>query len=190
MRATVKTVSLLVLLVGWLGAATAMAASPAGAGYRLAPEDVLHISVWKEKDLTQDCLVLPDGHISFPLAGSIQAAGKTAQQVQAELVKRIAKYIPTPVVSVSVTSVAGNKIYVIGKVNKPGMFPMGTNVDVMQALAMAGGLNPYAKEGSIEILRREGGKQVAYPFDYSDVADGSDLSQNIMLRTGDVVVVR
>ena len=133
--------------------------------------------------------VLPDGTISFPLAGHLKAAGLSVREVQAELVERIKKYIPDPVVTVSIAGVDGFQVYVIGQVNNPGLFNVVRPTDVMQALSLAGGLTPFGDEDDIMILRREGGKQVALPFDYSAVKRGSNLNLNVILRSGDVVVV-
>ncbi|GMR09007.1 MAG: hypothetical protein BMS9Abin26_2019 [Gammaproteobacteria bacterium] len=161
----------------------------AGPGYKLAPEDVLEISVWKEEGLQREVLVRPDGILSFPLVGSLQAAGHTPEEVRAQLIEKLKKYIPDPVVTVSVKSVAGNKIYVLGKVNRPGVYNVGHYVDVMQALALAGGLTPFAAANSINILRRTDGEQQSFGFKYGEVEDGKDLQQNIILKSGDVVVV-
>jgi len=161
----------------------------AGPGYKLAPEDVLEISVWKEEGLQREVLVRPDGLLSFPLVGSLQAAGQTPEEVRAQLIEKLKKYIPDPVVTVSVTSVAGNKIYVLGKVNRPGVYNVGHYVDVMQALALAGGLTPFAAANNINILRRSDGEQQSFGFKYGEVEDGEALQQNIILKSGDVVVV-
>jgi polysaccharide export outer membrane protein len=158
-------------------------------GYRIGPEDVLEISVWKEDALKKEVLVRPDGEISFPLAGDLKVAGRTVTEVREELSKRIAKYIPDPVVSVLVSRVASNKIYVIGRVAKPGDFAAGRYVDVLQALAMAGGLTPFADEKAIKVIRKSGGKDVVLPFDFRAVSRGENLEQNIVLQGGDVVVV-
>lgn len=157
--------------------------------YRIGPEDVLEISVWKEPDLQREVLVRPDGGISFPLAGNIQVAGKTTREVEGEITKRIQKYIPDAVVTVIVKQISGYSIFVIGKVNKPGQYTVGRYVDVMQALTLAGGLTPFASENKIKVIRRVNGKETVYRFKYSDVKDGDDLKQNIILRSGDVVVV-
>ena len=158
-------------------------------GYQIGPEDVLEISVWKEEGLKKETLVRPDGGISFPLIGEIHAAGKTEGQLQKEITQRLDKFIPDPVVSVSVLKVAGNKIYVIGKVNKPGEYAAGRYVDVLQVLSMAGGLTPFAAENGIKVLRKEGGKDTVFQFRYSQVKNGENLEQNIQLKGGDVVVV-
>ncbi len=157
--------------------------------YQIGPEDVLEISVWKEEGLKKEVLVRPDGGIAFPLAGDMQAAGKTAHQLQEEITKRLEKFMSDPVVSVAVLKVAGNKIYVIGRVNKPGEYIAGRYVDVLQVLSMAGGLTPFAAENDIKVLRKEQGKDLVFPFRYSDVKKGSNLDQNIVLKGGDVVVV-
>lgn len=163
--------------------------SLASTEYRIGPEDVLDISVWKEQDLQKQVLVRPDGGISFPLAGELAAGGMTALELQQEITKRIQKYIPDAVVTVSVAKIAGLTIYVLGKVNKPGQFTVGRYVDVMQALTLAGGVTPYADEDDIKVLRREAGKEATYPFDYSEVKRGKNLSQNIVLKSGDTVLV-
>jgi polysaccharide export outer membrane protein len=157
--------------------------------YELAPEDVLEISVWKEEGLTKDVVVRPDGGISFPLAGDMQAAGKTAQEIQLEITRRLMKYMAEPVVSVTVMKVAGNKIYVMGKVNKPGEYLAGRYLNVLQALSLAGGLTPFAAEDDIKVVRRQGDRELVFPFNYAEVRKGRKLEQNILLRGGDVVVV-
>jgi len=176
-----------VLLLFTFGKANAVSQSK---NYTVQPGDVLHVAVWKEEDLTMDVLVRPDGHFSFPLAGDINANGKNAQQITAELSKKIKKYIPDPVITVSVVQILGNKIFVIGKVNNPGEFIMSHDIDVMQAMSMAGGASTFAGLNKIKILRRDNkGKQIAIPFKYADVEAGRNLDQNILLQPGDVVVV-
>jgi len=157
--------------------------------YSIQPGDVLQVSVWKEEDLTQQVIVRPDGRISFPLAGEIKAAGESVGNLRSLLSERLKKYIPDPVVTVSVIQLTGNTIYVIGKVNRPGAFPIARNVDVMQALTLAGGTSTYASLNNIKILRRENGELKAIPFEYGDVEKGKHLEQNIVLKAGDVVVV-
>ena len=158
-------------------------------GYTVKPGDTLQVAVWKEPDLQGPVLVTPDGAFSFPLVGQIDARGKTVTQLQQTITERLAKYISDPVVTVSVTDIKGNKVFVIGQVNKPGEFIVNPRVDVMQALSMAGGTTAFASLGDIKILRRNAGKQEALRFDYNSVVRGKDLDQNIELRSGDVVVV-
>ena len=158
-------------------------------GYVIGPEDGLDISVWKDDSLKATTLVRPDGGISFPLVGEVMAAGKTAAQLRSELTKRLEKFIPEPFVNVSVVRVASYRFYVIGRVNKPGELVVGRNVDVLQALSLAGGMTPFAEEDGIRIIRKVEGKNVSIPFDYSRVRKSGDLSQNITLRSGDVLLV-
>lgn len=158
--------------------------------YVIQPGDMLTISVWKEKDLQGEVMIRPDGGMNFPLAGEIAASGKTIEQLQKELASKLAKYVPDPVVTVAVKQAQGYKIYIVGKVNKPGEFFANRTVDVMQALSMAGGPTPYASVNKIKILRRNAkGEMMSFPFKYSRVEKGEDLEQNIVLQGGDVIVV-
>ena len=157
--------------------------------YRIGAEDMLDISVWKEDALKKEVLVRPDGGISFPLAGDLIAAGRTTEEVRAELATRLEKYIPDPVVSVSVLKAANYKVYVIGRVNKPGDYATGRPIDVLQALSMAGGLTPFAADNDIHVVRKLDGSELSIPFNYSDIRHGVHLDQNIILKSGDVVVV-
>ena len=161
---------------------------PANA-YVIQPGDILIVSVWKEKDLQSEIAVRPDGGMNFPLVGEIMASGKTIEQLQKELTAKLTKYVPDPVVTVLVKQSAGNKIYVVGKVNRPGEFIAYRNMDVMQALSMSGGPTPYASVNKIKILRRVNGEQKVFLFKYSRVEKGEDLEQNIVLQGGDVIVV-
>ena len=157
--------------------------------YILQPGDDLQISVWKETDLTYETIIRPDGGISFPLAGDLPAAGHTVSELTAMLEKRIRRYEPDAVVTVVVKAALGNRVYVIGKVNKPGDFALNRPIDVMQALSLAGGATPFANTNRIRVLRREGARQYTYAFHYSDVERGRNLQQNILLKSGDTVVV-
>jgi len=157
--------------------------------YKIQPGDVLLISVWKEENLNQEVIVRPDGEITFPLVGEAKAAGGSIEKLRQLISERLKKYIPDPVVTVSIKQLSGNTIYVIGKVNRPGAFPIVRKVDVMQALSMAGGTSTYAALNKIKILRRANGKLKAIPFEYGEVEKGKNLEQNIILKAGDVVVV-
>ncbi len=162
---------------------------PSGA-YTVKPGDILEVSVWKEEDLQREVLVRPDGRFSFPLTGDVVATGKTVEDLRAEITSSLQRFIPDLLVTVTVMEIRGNKIYIIGQVNKPGEFIMNPSVDVMQALSMAGGTTAYASLNSIVILRRDsGGMQRAISFAYKDVERGRSLEQNIVLVAGDVVVV-
>jgi len=155
----------------------------------LGAEDVIHISVWKDEQLTKEVVVRPDGSVSFPLVGDIPAAGRTVEEVQADIVKRLTKFIPNPQVSVAVTKVLSYRIYVLGRVNKAGEYMVGHTTDVLQALSLAGGLTPFAAENDIRVIRRVNGEQQVLPFRYGEAKKGRDLEQNIVLQRGDVVMV-
>lgn len=157
--------------------------------YRLGAEDVMLVSVWKDEQLTREVVVRPDGVFSFPLVGDVQADGRTVEEIRADLVKRLTKYIPNPNVSVAVMKVLSYKVYVVGRVNKPGEYVIGHYTDVLQALSLAGGLTPFAAENDIKVIRRIKGQQLVFPFRYGDARKGHALEQNILLQRGDVVMV-
>ncbi|MGA2399426.1 MAG: polysaccharide biosynthesis/export family protein [Steroidobacteraceae bacterium] len=157
--------------------------------YLLQPGDELQIAVWKETDLTADVFIRPDGGISFPLAGDLPAAGHTVADLTAMLEKRVRRYEPDAVVTVMVKAAIGNRVYVIGKVNRPGDFALNRPIDVMQALSLAGGATPFANTNHIRVLRRDGDHIKAIAFRYGDVQRGRRLDQNILLKSGDTVVV-
>ncbi len=160
------------------------------ASYQLSPGDALEITVWKEEGLQQlQILISPDGTIIFPLIGTVGAAGKTITELKDNLTSRLSDYIADPSVSVKLLNNQGNSVFVIGKVNKPGQVFSGRRLDVLQALSLAGGLTVFAKEGSINIIRRSGDQVKVFPFDYDDVINGDDLEQNILLEPGDTVTV-
>ncbi len=183
--------SVVVVLAATCGGAARAADEPVSAppDYRIAAEDVLQISVWKEEGLEREVIVRPDGGVSFPLAGNVIAAGKTPSEVEAEIATRLQRFIPDAVVTVSVVRLQGMRVYVTGQVKNPGQFTVGRYVDVLQAITLAGGLTPFAKDGDIKIIRREGGREVIHKFNFGEVRRGDNLSQNIVLQTDDVVVV-
>ena len=164
-------------------------ASVVDESYRIGPGDVLSITVWKEEGMQQEVLVRPDGWISFPLVGEVKAGGLTTKSLSNLLVKKLKKYIPNPNVNVSVIQAVSNKVYVIGKVNRPGEFTATGYMDVLQALTMAGGLTPYAESDEIKIIRRTESGNKVFLFDYDEVASGERLDMNIILKAGDTVVV-
>ncbi|MEX2123288.1 MAG: polysaccharide biosynthesis/export family protein [Woeseia sp.] len=188
MRNSFKYIALLALSTGF--ASSAMGQEPVDRAYTVQPGDILEISVWKEEDLQREVLVRPDGRFSFPLVGDLDATGKTVSDLRDEISASLQKYIPDLVVTVTVKSILGNKIYVLGQVNNPGEFVVNPRVDVMQALSMAGGTTAFAALNDIVVLRRNGdGSQSAIRFAYKDVEKGRSLEQNIVLNVGDVVVV-
>jgi polysaccharide biosynthesis/export protein len=184
-----KLAPLLLLLLLPVAAFPSDEVAPANA-YRIQPGDILTISVWKEQDLQADVIVRPDGALSFPLAGDQVAEGRTVDEVRKTLAEKLKKYIPDPVVTVAVKALGGNRIYVVGKVQRPGEFPFSRALDVMQSLSLAGGATSFADVNDIRILRRgESGKQVILSFKYDEVSRGRHLEQNVLLQTGDTVVV-
>jgi polysaccharide export outer membrane protein len=157
--------------------------------YIIGPGDVLDISVWKDEALTRSCVVRPDGFISFPLIGDVRASGKTSQQLKLEIESRLIRYVPGLTLSLEIKQINSMIVYVIGKVNIPGRFVVNANIDVLQALSTAGGLNPFAKQNDIKIFRKGKDETIIFPFQYDKVVDGKRLEQNIQLNRGDIVVV-
>jgi polysaccharide export outer membrane protein len=179
------------LLLIWVGATPAQDSDqpPAVDDYQINAGDVLLVSVWKEEGLQSEVLVRPDGKFSFPLAGDVDARGRSVEELRILLTERLARYIPDLVVSVSVLAINGNKVFVLGQVNRPGEIIANPQIDVMQALSIAGGTTPFAALNDIQILRRTAAGPISIPFRYGDVENGKRLEQNIMLKAGDVVVV-
>ena len=157
--------------------------------YLLNPGDELQISVWKEPDLTLKVIVRPDGKLSVPLAGEVVAAGRTIVQIQTDITNRLLKYIPEAVVTATLTGMDGNRVYVIGQVNKPGAIVMNPRLSVIQALSIAGGTTPFASVNDIIVLRGAGTRQLTLRFKYGEVSKGKSLEQNIRLEAGDVIIV-
>ena len=181
-------------LVYRAGSAAEPAAVAPGAGspsgdYIIGSGDILEISVWKEPDLAKLVTVLPDGNISFPLIGQIRAEGLTLNQLKAQIEKKILRFVPHPNLTVAVHEINSLHVYIVGKVYKAGRFELNTNIDVLQALAMAGGLNPFAKKSKIKIFRTQNGSKLIFDFDYDQVSEGKNLDQNLTLQRGDVIVV-
>ena len=177
---------LCLLSSSWCLAAETSVAEP---NYLLGPEDMLKVAVWKDEHLTQETVVRPDGMITFPLIGDVAAAGRTAEDVRNEIAKRLSRFLPNPNVTATVLKVLSYRIYVLGRVNKPGEYLVGHHTDVLQALSMAGGLTPYASENDIKIMRRNGSEHQVFHFRYGDMQKEKDLKQNILLQRGDVVMV-
>ena len=168
---------------------TASPANDQSRNYKIQPGDLMEISVWREDYLEREVIVQPDGKISFPLVGTVNAAGTTVEAVQTLVAQRLTQYIPDPVVTVSIKEIRGNRVYVLGQVKNPGQFIMNPTVDVIQALALAGGTTTFAELNEIKILRRNGNSQELIEFRYADIARGRNLEQNIVLQSGDVVIV-
>jgi polysaccharide export outer membrane protein len=162
-------------------------ASQGGAEYVIGPEDVLHVAVWKENDLTATLPVRPDGKISLPLLNDVQASGLTPQQLADSVTEKLRKYIADPRVTVVVTAINSKRIYLVGEVSHVGATPMLPNMTVLQALSSAG-INQFAKTKGIYVLRTENGKQEKLPVNYRKLIKG-DVQQNYVLQAGDTIVV-
>jgi len=157
--------------------------------YRIGPGDEIEISVWKDANLTRQIVVPPDGVISFPLIGDVDTNTLTIADLRKIITEKLGTYIKTP--SVTVILVKPNSLiaYVVGKVNQPGQYAINMDTTVIQILAMAQDLNPFASAGNITILRTKNGETKTIPFDYNEVKKGKNLQQNIVLKRGDVVIV-
>ena len=157
--------------------------------YVIKPNDVLEIFVWREPELTRKVLVRPDGRISFPLVQDLEAAGLSPAELKQRIQERLAKFVTIPEVTVIVEAIMSYRIYVVGKVMKPGAVTVEKPVTVLQALALAGGFQEYAKDSDITVIRNTATETVVFPFNYKEVMKGRQSEQNIFLRSGDVVVV-
>jgi polysaccharide biosynthesis/export protein len=177
------------LTIGAQNFQAAAAGDEISADYIIGPGDVLFVSVWKDQDLTQSVPVRPDGKIFFPLIGEIVAGGRSVLQVKEEIERKISRYVPDPVLTIGLLEIRSMFIYVIGRVNSPGRFAIYSNVDVLQALAMAGGCNAFAETKNIKVFRKAGGQTMLMNFNYNEVTSGKRLDQNIVLERGDVIVV-
>jgi len=153
--------------------------------YQIGPEDVLFIKVWRENDFTLPVAVRPDGKITMPLIGEVEAAGKTPLQLTRSVTDLLSKFINNPDVTIFVTDVRSKKYGIIGEVNRAGSYPLVTPTTVLEALVNAGGFREFAKTKKIKILR---GSKVLN-FNYNDVTRGKHLEQNIYLENGDKIIV-
>lgn len=159
------------------------------ADYRIGPQDLLRVDVWKEPEITRTVPVRPDGKISLPLLNDVQAAGLTPVELSKMIGDALKKYITNPQVTVTVAEINSRRVYVSGEVGRPGAFPLLPNMTVLQALSSSGGFTQFARIKSIYVLRIEDGKQVKHPFSYKDVVSGKAPEENILLLPGDVIVV-
>jgi polysaccharide export outer membrane protein len=157
--------------------------------YIIGAQDVLDISVWKETELTRVVPVRPDGKISLPLLNDVQAAGLTPTQLAAQITESLKKFVTNPQVTVIVSQINSQRIYILGEAARPGAYPLLPGMTILQALSSAGGFTQFAKMKSIYLLRDVGGKQEKYPFNYKDVIAGKHLEQNLPLKAGDTIVV-
>jgi polysaccharide biosynthesis/export protein len=189
-----KTLIALALLMGSVAVAPSIRAqetgtSPTGEEYVLGVEDKLSISVWKELDLTKTLSVRPDGKITFPLVGDIQAAGRTAKQLTDDVTKALALYIKEPVVTVSVEEINNFKVFVLGEVATQGALTLRRRTRLLEAIALSGGMSQYADKSNVVLLRYEGGKEIRSRIDYRKVVSGERPELNVFLKPGDTIIV-
>lgn len=177
------------LIIIFLFFSTGIAAEAADYQFRVGPDDVLEISVWRDESLSRDVIVPPDGIISFPLIGDINVNNMTITELRAQVTKKLIEFIPDATVTVILKEMKSLRAYVIGKVKQSGEYTISLDTTVMQILSKAGGLNPYASEDKIHIIRQAKGRTLKIPFNYTDIVKGRNLEQNIILKRNDVIVV-
>jgi polysaccharide biosynthesis/export protein len=158
-------------------------------GYVIGPDDMLSIVYWKDKDMSSDAQVRPDGRIALPLINEVQAAGLTPEQLREKLTEESKKYMEDASITVVVRQINSRKVFITGEVNKPGPYALTSPTSVMQLISLAGGLREYANSKKIIIMRTENGRSFSLPFNYREVASGKRLEQNVQLKPGDTVVV-
>ena len=194
MRPVLLAVCLMLFLSPTLGAQQGQPGDPSAPAlpedYVIGLEDILSVNVWKEPELlVKEVVVRPDGKISVPLVGDIQASGLTPMQLQERVSGRMKEYVAAPSVTIVVLRIGSRSVSIVGQVAKPGIYYLGAPMTVLELLARAGGIGPDAEEKKIAIVRTEGGKTVSYRFNYKDVSKGKHLEQNIELKNGDTVIV-
>jgi len=159
------------------------------ADYVIGPEDVLTIVFWREKEISGDVAVRPDGRISLPLLNDVEAAGLTPEELRERLTHAAGTLLEEPTVTVVVKQINSRKVFITGNVGKPGVYPLGGPLTVMQLITMAGGVLEFANDKNISILRTEKGSQISLRFNYDDVKKRKNLQQNILLKAGDTIIV-
>jgi polysaccharide export outer membrane protein len=182
-----KKIALLLVMVSSLFAVSISSAT--AEGYKLRPGDDVQISVWGEDTLKQEVKVLPDGSITYPLAGKVQVAGLETPEVEARITEKLKAFIPDPQVSVVITKIEGNRVFILGKVTRPGPVPMSGPMTVLEALSSAGGLDKFADQSGIKVLRTTAQGQKAINVNYDKLIRGQSLESNIVLMGGDTIVV-
>jgi polysaccharide export outer membrane protein len=155
----------------------------------LGPDDVVHVEFWRDKDMSSDATVRPDGKITLPLLNDVQAGGLTPDQLRDKIIEQATRLIQDPSATVVVKEIRSRKVFITGEVNKPGAYLLNDRMTVLQLIATAGGLTEYAKKSKIVIMRNDAAGPVTFPFNYSQVLDRKNLQQNIELRPGDTVIV-
>jgi polysaccharide export outer membrane protein len=187
MRVSLLLLSALILSLSCL--TSPLIAETDSPSYLIGPNDVLTIYVWKEPELTRDITVMFDGKITFPLIGEIMAQGLSVTALKGAISEKLKKYLTAPEVTVIVRDPRSRRIYTIGKLTRPGLYPLETDMTVIQALSTAGGFTEWADTKNIVIIRRKGEKEVQIYFNYKDFISGKDLGQNIVLEPNDTIVV-
>jgi polysaccharide biosynthesis/export protein len=162
---------------------------PPPPGYIIGPEDVLQVMYWREKDVSAEVVVRPDGMISLPLLNDVKAGGLTPEQLRDSVNEAAKKFFEDPNVTINIKAINSRKVSITGSVGKPGQYPLSAPTSVLQLIAMAGGLTEFADQKNISVLRTENGKPLRFPFNYKDVSKGRNLKQNIELKPGDTVIV-
>jgi polysaccharide biosynthesis/export protein len=170
-------------------AAASSAAAALPPDYVIGPDDVLDVRFWKDQDMSGEVVVRPDGRISLPLLNDVPAAGLTPEQLRTRLMEEARRYVETPNATVIVKTINSRKVFITGQVDKPGPYPLTSRITVVQLIAMAGGLREYADAGKILIMRTDNGRVIPLRFDYTKLAEGRNVSQNVELRPGDTVIV-
>jgi polysaccharide export outer membrane protein len=158
-------------------------------GYVIGADDILTIVFWRDKDMSADVVVRPDGKVTLPLVNDVDAAGKTPEELRKAITEAASRFVEEPTVSVVVKQINSRRVYITGMVGKSGAYPLSAPTTVLQLISMAGGLSEFAHSKNIIINRAENGRQVALKFNYSDVQKGKNLHQNIELKPGDTVIV-
>ena len=158
-------------------------------GYRLRQGDLIQVSVWGEATLQKESRVLPDGSITYPLAGRIEVVGLTSSEAEKRIAEKLKAYLPDPQVSVVIASIEGYRVHVLGKVVSPGPVMMMGPMTVLEALSIAGGLDKFANDGGIKVLRNTPEGQIAIPVHYDQLLRGERLEDNIILLPGDTILV-
>ena len=193
MRSIFGLFTVVIIFQGALASIATAGAAPdeesSQAHYLIGINDVLNIFVWKEPDMTQDVTVMSDGRITFPLIGDVMAMGRTVTELKNDITEKLKNYVSNPEVTVIVRESRSRPIYVIGMVNQPGTYQLESDMTVLQALSVAGGFTEWADKKYIMIVRREGGKELMYRFNYQEFISGKDLDQNIVLLPNDTIVV-
>jgi|CXWL01.1.fsa_nt_gi polysaccharide export outer membrane protein len=173
--------------------AASTAARPVGVtpppGYLIGADDLLSVVFWGEEDMSLEVIVRPDGMISLPLLNDVQASGLTPEQLRVSITGVAGKFVEDPTVTVVVKAINSRRVFILGQIGRPGPYPLTAPTTVLQLLALAGGVNEYAKSEEIQVMRTENGKTTIYPFNYQDVVKGKKLEQNMMLTPGDTVII-